>query len=115
MGSMGQSVEIIGRNAPALAFLLTIIGVVHFNGRQIANVEREIAVTSEKIESLGRETRSAFDSLRRESDSKINESRAATERFAIEYQLKYNHSDERKSLQNLSKLPCKNLSKLHFL
>ena len=114
MGSMGQSVEIIGRNAPALAFLLTIIGVVHFNGRQIANVEREIAVTV-KIESLGRETRSAFDSLRRESDSKINESRAATERFAIEYQLKYNHSDERKSLQNLSKLPCKNLSKLHLL
>ena len=115
MGSMGQSVEIIGRNAPALAFLLTIIGVVHFNGRQIANVERKIAVTSEKVESLGRETRSAFDSLRRESDSKINESRAATERFAIEYQLKYNHSDERKSLQNLSKLPCKNLSKLHPL
>lgn len=91
---MGQSVEIIGRNALALPFLLTIIGVVLFTGRQSGNVERETAVTFEKIESLGREMRSAFDSLRRESDQNINESRAATERLAFKYQLKYNHSEE---------------------
>ena len=67
--------------------------------RHIANFENDVALASVRIESLGRETRAGSDCLRRESDSKINESRAAAERFAIEYQLKYKHSVEYKSLQ----------------
>ena len=49
-----------------------------------------------RIESLGKETRAASDSIRRESNLKLNESRAAAERFAI---VKYKHSEQYKSLQ----------------
>ena len=53
-----------------------------------AEVRTSIALMNEEAESL-----------RRETESMIKESQAASERLAIEYQLKYKHSEESMSLR----------------
>ena len=100
--TLGQSMKIVGKNALALTSFVSLIGVEALNthfGRhlmaEIAATKAEIALAYEKIESLRRET----ESVKRETLSKIKEAQSASERLAIEYQLKYKHSEEYVSLQ----------------
>lgn len=93
--TLTQSFEAVNRHAPALTILFIAIGVVSFAGRRYAQLEFEIASTNEKVKA----TNENLESLRSETDSMIKESQAASERLAIEYQLKYKHFEESVSLR----------------
>jgi peptidoglycan hydrolase CwlO-like protein len=144
--TFGESMEMVGRNAPAITIIMTTVGVASFVVRLVSHQEAKIeklealtnekhdslealtnekhdslealtneklvslsrendsleALTNEKLVSLSRENdslRREHESYRRETDSKINESRAAAEKLAIEYHLKYKHSEEYSSLR----------------
>ena len=116
-----ESLEIVGKNAPALTLVMTIIGLASLAASMATQLkddidaskaeckaetalanqksQAEIALANEKSKA----TNEKIESLRREIVSKIKESQAASERLAIEYQFKYKHSEEYVSLRKPSR------------
>ena len=112
--TLGQSMEIVGRNSHALTILASLIGVAALISRFGSHLEAEIAASKaeSKAEIAASKAESKaeialanlkIESLRRETESKIKEAQSGSERLAIEYQLKYKHSQEYVSLQKPEK------------
>ena len=75
-----------------------------------SHLEAEIAASKAEIAASKAESKAEIalanlkiESLRRETESKIKEAQSGSERLAIEYQLKYKHSQEYVSLQKPEK------------
>ena len=119
--TLGQSMEIVGRNSHALTIFASLIGVAALISRFGSHLEAEIAASKAEIAASNAESKAEIaaskaeskaeialanlkiESLRRETESKIKEAQSGSERLAIEYQLKYKHSQEYVSLQKPEK------------
>ena len=101
--TLGQSMEIVGRNSHALTILASLIGVAALISRFGSHLEAEIAASKAESKAEIALANLKIESLRRETESKIKEAQSGSERLAIEYQLKYKHSQEYVSLQKPEK------------
>jgi hypothetical protein len=100
--TLGQSMENVGRNAQASTFVTSLIGAAAFTARFGHHLEAEIAAS--KAESKAEIANEKIESLGREIESNIKEAQSASEKLAIEYQLKYKHSEDYASLRKLGRI-----------
>jgi hypothetical protein len=102
--TLGQSMENVGRNAQASTFVTSLIGAAAFTARFGHHLEAEIAASKAESKAEIAVANEKIESLRREIESNIKEAQSASEKLAIEYQLKYKHSEDYVSLRKLSRI-----------
>jgi hypothetical protein len=90
---MRETFENVTRNVPAYTLLLTIVGVVSYSSVTMTKLQEELASTK-------REFKLQIDSNRRELEQKIANVKAESEIVSTNNFLKFNHSQEYKSLQH---------------
>ena len=97
---MRETFENVTRNVPAYTLLLTIVGVVSYSSVTMTKLQEELASTKREFKLQIDKNELKIDSNRRELEQKIANVKAESEIVSTNNFLKFNHSQEYKSLQH---------------